>query len=1054
MAGVALIACISTVSAADSTYFFNIPAETLGQALADFSRTSGQQIIFTEELVGARRTNGLRGWYTLGQAVTALLDNTELSAEMVRPGVLMVRPAKAAQKQADGSPAAAAAAKDAVRADSQKQAEGAPAKSAAMAVADRAGSKPPGSPLVEQVLVTGSRLLTNGNDRPTPATVVAPEDLTATVPGTVFDGLEALPEFAGSRASTGNPGTSANNNNAHELNLRNLGITRTLVLFDGHRVTPTSQTGEVDVDEIPQMLLQRIDIVTGGASSVYGSDAVAGVVNFITDKNFNGIKAKAQAGESIYADGKEYQIGIAGGTAVLAGKGHIEGSYEFYNNDGILGAQKNKRSWAKHVWIIGGNGSAANPYRLIDNGRISSTSFLGFITTANPLSNPLRDMVFGINGVLRPFVHGAAVGVYGNESGGDGGYFDNASLEAPTNRNNVFGRFDYDISDGISAFVEVNYAKIHNVDVHQTNEERAFTYSATNGFLAPQYSQAMLASHNTTFIFSKMSHQMPTLDSNAWVTDALFTAGLSGNFAGYKWDFSVNHGANRQSVAADYNLDEARLAAALDAVVNPANGQVVCSVTLTNPGLYPGCLPLNEFGPTSEDPAAINYVMTRTWYAALTAMDDIGGSISGSPVRDWAGPVQVALSGEYRNQSLKIDSNVDPTAHPDCTGLRFNCTASTPTTISFVVGAAPRRTETVPEAALEVGIPLLRDMPFAKAVDFNGAVRYTDYSVSSSVATWKAGGTWAVNDEINFRLTRSLDIRAPTLTELFAPLLVAPNGTTDYHTSFTGIIPLDTISNPNLVPEKANTWTVGGIYRPSWLADFSLSADYYKIKFDNAIANISGTSQQISNICEVSGGTSSYCGLAIRPLPFADHTIGNTATAFLVSPQNVAMARTEGVDFELNYQAELGPGRFALRYLASYQPELKTQNFPGAIATNAAGAPGLPAFRSSAFLKYGWHDITLNVLERFHVETNWNADRAQLYAEPALPTAWYTNATLTYAWAPAELYVSVENLFNKQPTPYNGAGPAQGIPGLFNGYVPGDDPIGRTYTAGVRLKFD
>jgi outer membrane receptor protein involved in Fe transport len=670
-------------------------------------------------------------------------------------------------------------------------------------------------------------------------------------------------------------------------------------------------------------------------------------------------------------------------------------------------------------------------------------------------------MVFGMNGVLRPFVHGAATGVSGNESGGDGGYFDNSSLEGTTNRNTVFGRFDYDISDDVQAFIEVTGSKIHNDDIHQTNELRGFTYSATNAFLAPQYQQAMLSAGVTEFVMSKMSHMMPTLDSNAWVTDGLATAGLTGTWEGYKWDLSYSHSANKQRVYGDYNLDEAKVSAALDAVVNPANGQVVCSVTLTNPGLYPGCVPLNEFGPTSESQAAINYIIHPTYFTALNDMDDIGGSISGSPFEDWAGPVTVALSGEYRSQRLKVDSNVDPTAHPDCTGLRFNCNTNTPTTISFVVGAAAPRMMEVPEGALEVEAPLVKDLPFVQSLDFNGAVRYTDYSTSGGVTTWKVGGEWHVDDQLNFRLTRSLDIRAPNLTELYAPLLVAPNGNTDFHVSssgsppygFASLINQDTTSNPNLVPEQANTWTVGGVYRPDWLENFSLSVDYYKIKIGNAITSISGNNQQIQQICETSNGTSPYCSLIVRPLPFSNHTLANLATAFIAAPENAQQVRTEGVDFEANYQIDIGGGNFAVRALASYQPMLKTQNFPGAVTTNAANTPGIAAFRSTWFFKYTWHDFSLDILEKFHGNTDWNADRTQIYSMPSLPSAWYTNATLTYHWDPVDMYLSVENLWNKQPTPYNGGGAQQGIPGLFNGYVPGDDAIGRYYTIGIRYQM-
>jgi outer membrane receptor protein involved in Fe transport len=917
---------------------------------------------------------------------------------------------------------------------------------------------------VEEVVVTGSRLVANGNDMPTPVTVVAPQELTTAAPNSIFDGLAYLPEFAGGRSPQGNPFTSAGNNNSHQLNLKNIGVTRTLVLFDGHRVAPSTQAGEVDVDALPTMLIQRVESVFGGASAVYGSDAVSGVVNFVVDKKFQGIKMKAQAGVSEYGDSKEQDFSIAGGMDVTS-RGHLEGGFEWYNNDGVLGQQKLRRAWAQKVWTVQGNGSAANPFHLNQDTRISATSFYGYITTANATTNPLRDMVFGMNGVLRPFVHGAPSGSSGNESGGDGGYFDNASLQASAKRFNIFGRFDYDITDNVSAYVEMSYAKIHNIDIHQTNEYRTLTMSATNAFLAPQYQAQLAAAKITTFIFAKMSHQMPTLDSYAWNTSGMINAGLNGTIDGYKWQLDFSRNDNSQYVRGTYNLDLGRSFAALDAVQN-ASGQVVCYATTAAAGAaanakYAGCVPLNLFGPSSESQDAINYVLTQTWYDALNSMNDVSGSVTGSPFDDWAGPVQFAVSGEYRYQRLKVDSNIDPTAHLDCTGLRYNCTGVNPLTISFVVGPAPSKDQTVVEGALETDVPLLRDVPFVQALDFSGAVRYTDYDTSGTVTTWKAGATWKVDDDLSFRATRSLDIRAPTLTELFAPLLIAPNGNTDFHVSASGnppysfatLINLDTISNPNLKPEKANTSLAGVVYRPSWLPDFSVSVDYYKVKIGNAIANVGGNSQNIQNICEASNGTSPYCALIIRPLPFSVHTLNNTATAFLTQPQNIAVTRTEGVDFEANYTTEVGPGHFSVRALMEYQPSFKTQSFPGAAITNAANAPGLPSFRGTWFFKYQVADWQFDVAEKFHGVTDWNSDRTVIYAMPSLPWAFYTNATVTYDWEPAQVFLSVENLFNKQPTPYGGSGGQQGIPGLFGGFVPGDDAIGRRYSVGVRLKF-
>jgi outer membrane receptor protein involved in Fe transport len=918
---------------------------------------------------------------------------------------------------------------------------------------------------VEEVVVTGSRVIANGNDMPTPVTIVAPQDLTAATPSTVMEAIQQLPVFSGGTGPNTNPGNSSRTNNSHRLNLRDIGVTRTLVLFDGRRVASSDYQSNVDADLIPQMLLQRVDVVTGGASAVYGSDAVAGVVNFITDHKFNGIKTNFNAGVSEYGDGRSQRAGIAGGMDVLDGKGHIEGSFEWYNNDGISGPAKLRRAWAAQVISMQGAGSAANPYHLVYNTRLSSTSFLGYITSGtNSAANPLRDEVFYLNGVLRPFQHGAVTGGSGVESGGDGAYYYQASLEASAKSAQLFSRFDYDVSDDMHFFVEGGYTKINNENNHQTNEFRNISLYANNAFLAPAYQAQLAAAKITVFNFSKMMMQMTPLQPDSWTTSAIVTAGFNGTFQGYKWDLSYSRNDNQEFARNNANIDQRKAFAALDAVVNPANGQIVCNVTLTNPSAFPGCVPLNLFGPTSESQDAINYISAVTSYRARTHFDDIGGSISGSPIDDWAGPVEVALSGEWRNTAIILDSNAQPSSLVNCAEVRLACqSASAPFTpkpapllfISNTVSTTPKASQSVWEGALETEIPLLKDLPFAQDVNMSAAVRYTDYNTSGTVTTWKVGGTWAVDDDLTLRVTRSLDIRAPNLTELFAATAVNPAGVTDLHTNNTvGQAPFVTLSNPNLVPEKANTLTAGVVYKPSWLPDFSVSVDYYHIKIGNAITTIQGQSTQIQGICEASGGTSPYCALIKRPLPFSDHTINNFVSEYDSVPQNAQSVKTEGTDVEMNYQTDLGPGHLAARLLGSYQPMLDTIQFAGATVQNAAGSPVLPSVKLSLFLKYSVQDWQFDVNETWHDSLWWNADRTLIYALPRIPDAFYTNATVTYKWDPAEVYLTVQNLFNRQPSPYGNVGGSSGVPGLFGGFLPGvEDAIGRYYTVGVRLKF-
>src|ERR1700744_5162363 len=185
---------------------------------------------------------------------------------------------------------------------------------------------------VESVVVPGSRVISDAANSPTPLTIVSTDDLKATTPTDIPDGLNKLPIFQGSQ-TIGRPGDGSQNFSSNTLNLRNFGGQRTLVLLDGHRATPSNADGTVDIDTLPQMLVSRVDVVTGGASAVYGSDAVTGVVNFVVNKKFDGLKFDVNSGISTYADAMSYNLGVAAGTDLFGGRGHLEASLEYRHPD-------------------------------------------------------------------------------------------------------------------------------------------------------------------------------------------------------------------------------------------------------------------------------------------------------------------------------------------------------------------------------------------------------------------------------------------------------------------------------------------------------------------------------------------------------------------------------------------------------------------------------------------------------------------------------------------------------------------------------------------------
>jgi iron complex outermembrane recepter protein len=904
---------------------------------------------------------------------------------------------------------------------------------------------------VEEIVVTGSRVVANGNNMPTPVTVVTTDQLIQTTPSTVIAALQQLPVFAGVRGPASIPGNSSQNLAARVLNLRNVGVTRTLVLFDGRRVPPTSPTGEVNADFVPSMLLQRVDVVTGGASAVYGSDAVAGVVNFVTDRKFNGLKFDAHYGLSERGDGEETRIGIAAGAKLFGGRGHIEASYEYFNSPGI--PSKLGREFGQNAWTVQGAGTAANPWRLVRNTRLNQTSFLGVIpNVAANANNPLRDMVFRQNGVLDRFQHGAPTGTPTVESGGDGAYFYNASLLSLYQSDLGFARFDYNVTEHVHFYAQATGMLTHNRNNHETTEFRLLTYSAQNAFLHPQYQQAMLSAGANTFVFSKMITQVEPKQPDTFTRGYMANFGIEGDIGGWRWDLSWVNSKNQQRTRNNFNPNNERAFAALDAVRAP-DGRVVCNVELTNPGLFPGCIPLNLFGPTSENLDALRYVLDVTKFRTNTTMDNVGASIAGSPFSTWAGPVQAAFSGEWRKLTYELKSDTGNNL-ANCTGLRFNCIPGrTLKWQSNVLFARSEVSQTVKEVAGEINVPLLANQPFAENFNLLGAVRFTDYDTSGKVTTWKLGVDWHINDQITVRATRSRDIRAPNLNELFAPRLINPAGVTDLHTGIVGQAPFISDPNPDLEPEVAQTWTAGVVFRPKFIPRFSLAVDWYKISIGNAITGIAGQDPTIQTVCENSGGTSPFCDLIERPLPFSNRTAANFVTAFYSKPQNAQTLTTNGFDFEANWNTDLFGGNLALRGLLTYQPDLITVRYPGAPPIDSAGTPGLAKVRATLFAKYRHGNFSVDIQQRWAGPVDWNADRTIVYAEPRLPSVAYTNLTLSYQLKRTQMFFSVQNLFDRDPTPFGSiAVGSPGVPGLFGGFMNGEDTIGRYYTIGIRYR--
>ncbi len=921
----------------------------------------------------------------------------------------------------------------------------------------------------EAVVVTGSRVITDAINSPTPLTVLDTAQLQATTPSNIADGLNKLPQFIGSQSSRSVNNASADNA-ANVLNLRSFGSQRTLVLLDGQRVVASNSNGTVNVDTLPQLLVQRVDVVTGGASAVYGSDAVSGVVNFVLNKKFDGFKVNANSGISSYGDGMTYKVGVAAGTGLFGGRGHLEGSFDYFHADPIYDFMRPEKG-NNGDWILTGAGTAANPFTDTPNGNLTVFSFGGKITCAGTVANPClaNGQQFISNGTIGPFNPGITTGTANISSGGDGAHNLYSNVTASAKLLQAFARFSYDIDDNTTFYLNVRGSEADNranfVQSYIQTGNVPNVFFKNNPYL-PAAAQALLAGGTAaTFQMSKynmnLGYQNSTFKSFGIDRALTVATGVDGLLLGkYDWHIYYSHQEDRQKEDSPTNINNQYLTAAEDVRLN-GSGNPVCFVSTTpSASLYPNCVPVNLFGPSTLTLDGWKYYVRDTYYTQTNSLDDLAGSIAGSVFDLPAGPVKAALSGEMRWLGFDIQSNGRP-GTVDCTGLSAICN----NTVSLWQGntatpLAPVR-ENVWEFAGEVNIPILKDLPIIQSLSADVAGRHTSYSVSGDADTWKIGLDWHVNDDVRFRATNSVDIRAPTLNDLFSPILLNHSGYTDILTNTSQTIPIQSQGNPLLVPEVARTYTVGVVFTPSFVPGLTTSLDYYQIKMKNSISNIAAGNTTIQTICNSSGGTSPYCQLYVRPFPYTNTTPANYPTLIYQESLNSSLQQTEGWDFEANYVFDLSdvldgaPGSISLRTLANYQPINSSIAFPGAPTVWQT----FPKGHITSFVSYTLGTWTFTLEDRWLSGYNRRTLRTDVFVSPRISSYNYQDINIdkhfTIDGNELDAYLAVQNIGNlKFPVgPNNNSTPDLYYMGVQGPQVSQYDAIGRYFTFGVRAQF-
>lgn len=915
------------------------------------------------------------------------------------------------------------------------------------ALADNAG----------EIVVTGSRLRT-GFDTPTPVTMVGEAVIAQRAPSAIAEVLLELPAFRNSNSQTGNQFT-INTAGQNILDLRGLGSVRTLVLVDSRRFVPTSTTTNFDTNLIPTSLVERTAVVTGGASAQYGSDAVAGVVNFVLKDKLEGLHLVGQYGQTPHDDNREMFGSLGWGTSFADDRGHLIVGAEYSDSRGVgVGVGPYARDWGRREFglvTLPANRPAGLPSQIIsDQVEYATASFgsliVGSTTHAGTASSLLRGTAFGPNGSVVPFTYGSVIGtntMIGSTT--NYGTIPTAPqvLKVPNERFSTLARVNFAVSEGLTLFAEGSYG----YQIARTNTSYNFftnlVINADNAFLPDAIRQSMQSNNLRSITIGRIDRDIGAARAENSNRTYRIVAGAKGKlFADIDWDAYFEHGENKYENDVFNAPKTANYRAAISAV-RDGSGQIICGPLATNPNLtaaqravvQPGCVPFNVFGEGSPSAASVSYVSGLEYNHVTSRQDAAGVNVAGSILPLPAGPLSFALGGEYRKDRANGQTPLEAQQNLFAFG-----------NYKPINGAI-----SVYEGYAEIGAPIFRDSPIGRSLDFNAAIRLTDYSTSGSVTTWKAGATYEPIDAIRLRVTRSRDIRAPNISDIFT---VGGGGLNQITNPANGVqAQVQTINrgNPNLTPEIANTWTAGIVLAPTGrLRGLRASVDYYDIQIKDAISSVAA--QDIVNRC--AAGQTAYCA-SINYDPAA----GNGIASVINQPFNANTLKTSGVDFELAYTSAADelipslPGSLSIRALATHLRQLETFDPSGASLGNQAGAT-LGKWRGNVALTYAGDRFSVTLTNRFFSsvkysvtligpeDAGYSPSLTNSISKNRFPGGSYTSLSMSYnLWnregRKAQIFGIIDNLFDRDP-PYGAV-----LIGNSSPY----DVVGISFKAGVRV---
>jgi iron complex outermembrane recepter protein len=948
----------------------------------------------------------------------------------------------------------------------------------------------------ETIVVTGSLIRNPNIESSSPVQVIGAEEIELRQSSNAEQLLRTLPGVVpsiGANQNNGNGGSSF-------VDLRNLGPNRNLVLIDGVRLVPAGGAGQVssstfDLNNIPLALVERVDALTGGASTTYGADAVSGVVNFITKKNFTGLVASFSEGISEKGDGNALRADLTIGGNFDDGKGNAVLSVGYQESDPV---SQGDRGFSLFT-ISSTNGRASGASLTSVPTSIQFTDPAGSFLQLSPDSTSLIPQYQSFN--FNPF----------------------NIFTTPFQRFNIYGAANYEVSDKVEVYARGLFSRnsVKTIIAPSGIFGATLTINGNNPTLRPNIRDQICTLNGIALGAACNTNQAIPLPGvyrrlvELGPRQSEFITNIFDYRAGFKYNVtdSVNldvYGAYGQSTNTQ-TLSGYVLNSRVQQALTATN---VCTNTAN------GCVPLNLFGPAgSITPAQVGFIQGVSSVANTASLGQVHGVLSGDfgyTLPSASEPISFAVGGEYR----KYAAGVQPDSLSQIPGELGGAGGA----VLPVKGGFD-----VKEAFGELIVPLVSDKPFFNELSLEAGVRYSKYRINTvgtpkfNATTYKFGGNWEPADGLKIRGNYQRAVRAPNIGELFAPVvtglvtltndpcaLAAPVGNALLTNVCLGqgasAVQIGRIPNPTagqanqtsggnafLKPEKANTYTAGVVIQPKKLiSGLTLTVDYFNIKVKNAVSNpaVSDVLGACFNNLTAASATSAAC-TSIRRNPTNGSLSGpqGTVSGIPLPLSNLGKIETDGLDFTLNYKRDLGFAEYSSSFNGTYTFNSKFQASPSSInreciglySSNCGSLQPKLAFNQRTSLKFDSVEVSLlwtrigklkyegteaDFIARGFTATSRNLFRGVITNNRGINSSlagkqvdfnrikarnYYDLTTRFNASDNFDITVSVINLLNSKP-PIVGA-QAGGLNNAGNTYPSSYDAVGRRYQATATLKF-